>query len=311
MKINTLLIAKEKLLSSFNFDKLISVDYVENLYNILEQIINNCSEIQQYMAEQQHKYEQIISNKSKNIRIFLSYIDILSQLYNIQFTNNLYDINFFEYIVSNFNCIQYSDKSYIQYDTLLEYIMNLLKDVSNGYSKQDFENKSEFFIKYNSNLSKIDYQNFENINNDFNKNFYNIFEELKNTYNYYVYYINKKQLNEINGATLSLFLLPLKYIVQDLLLFLNKIISTDENIIDEKISKFINLYGFNDTETKVFRIRYKNPNYKNDQIANELNLSVDSVEMAINNIMPHLKEFLNIPDNSKKKFKTLIKLFLK
>ena len=311
MKINTLLIAKEKLISFFNFDELISIYDVGKLYKILEQIINNCPEIQQYMAEQQHKYEQIISNKSKNIRIFLLYIDILSQLYNIQFKNNLYDIDFFEYIVSNFNCIQHSDKSYTQYDTLLEYIMNLLKDVSNSYKKQDFENKSEFFVKDNSNLSKIDYQDFENINDNFNKNFNSIYEELKNTYNYYVYYINKKQLNKINGATLSLFLLPLKYIVQDLLVFLNEIINKDENIIDEKISKFVNDYGLNDTEANVFRIRCKNLDYSNNEIAKALSLSVASVEMAINNIMPHLKEYLNISDNNQKKFKTLIKSFLK
>lgn len=311
MEINTLLIAKEKLITSFNFEKLISINDVEHLYYVMQQIIESNQTIQQYMAEKYNEYEQAVRYSKKYADIFISYLNLLSQLYNKKVDKSLYNLELYEYIIGNFNCMQFSDKNYFKYETLLDYIMDLLQDISNSYKKEDFENISQNFQKYNDNLANVNPDEFINTNIKYNNNFNKIKSSFIGSYEFYAYYINKVNLNKINGASISLFVLPLKYVTKDLLSFLNQTINQDEGLKSNKIEKFLNQYKLNETETNVFRARCQNLNSTNKYIAKQLNLSEASVEAAINNIMPHLREELSIPSEHRYQFKKLIQMFIK
>ncbi len=308
MGIDNLLITRENLVSNFNFDRLISLEEVASLYNKLEYIIINSKELQQFIADKQYLYTQAISRRSQEIENFVNGLTVLSDIYNKPFKEDtFYNLDFFAYIISDFQVNAGIDRNYRKYNDLFDYIMYLITDVINSYKNEE---DWALLIKQTKHTINIKHSEYIDGCNLFMQNTAKILNTLQNLYDYNAYNINKNKLYLVSGTTLSLFLLPLKKMVQDLLEHTDSIIKNDNSYIDTKINIFADRQQWNGTVREVFICRCLHLDWSNDKVADNLGLSVASIEKATVTIRGALLSYLDLSEDEKRRLTSILKIFL-
>lgn len=297
--------ARETLSTLFVLNKFVRLDDVDTLYTRFYNVLEENPELQEHVTNKLLEYKQFVKENSILYRTLKNYLKTVSEIYNYTF-DSLYEIDFLKYIIVNFSMKQGSDYNYINQDSLYAYIFNLLTDITDSYTAESDWSLLNKQLKHKINIK---YEDFIKINLNFESYKNRISEKFSNLYDYYAYSINRNYLNKVSGATLSLFILPIKAISTDLIKVIDEAITIHYSA-DDKIQMFINKYDIKGTNKDVFICRYQNPNFTNKDIANKLGVSVDTIEKSTNSIMLYLKAELATPDGDKRKFKKLLNDYL-
>ena len=98
--------------------------------------------------------------------------------------------------------------------------------------------------------------------------------------------------------------------VQDLLEHTDSIIKNDNSYIDTKINIFADRQQWNGTVREVFICRCLHLDWSNDKVADNLGLSVASIEKATVTIRGALLSYLDLSEDEKRRLTSILKIFL-